>query len=260
MSTNNRDNRTATQRIEDLEKVVSMFYQALAEIHNTIKGLPALQQDMALVRDALKLLNRKAEAIIQSASESSGINYPAVEAIVIKYNVEDLAKQVAGYVAGGQIRPTDTVLTTGFVVGEELNADGTLNNPRTQFRVDSVNETTRDALLGKKVGDLISFGEGKLDLRVLEVYDMTPAQAPTAETPATDAPAADAAPAETQAAESAPDAAPAEAPAADPTPAPAADPTPEAAAPATELPALPAETPIAEFVPSDLSNAVTAAS
>ena len=256
MSTNNRDNRTATQRIEDLEKVVSMFYQALAEIHNTIKGLPALQQDMALVRDALKLLNRKAEAIIQSASESSGINYPAVEAIVIKYNVEDLAKQVAGYVAGGQIRPTDTVLTTGFVVGEELNADGTLNNPRTQFRVDSVNETTRDALLGKKAGDLISFGEGKLDLRVLEVYDMTPAQAPTAETPATDAPAdapaADATPAA--------DAAPAEAPAADPTPAPAADPTPEAAAPAAELPAPPAETPIVEFVPSDLSNAVTAAS
>ena len=45
--------------------------------------------DMALVKDALKLLNKKAEAIVQVAKPESGISEASVNALVTSMNVEE---------------------------------------------------------------------------------------------------------------------------------------------------------------------------
>src|ERR1700676_3224719 len=115
----NKDTRTATQKIEDLEKMVVLLYQSNSELVAAVQNFQRFLGDMALVKDALKLLNRKAEAIVQAASEASGINPNSVSDLVIKMNVEDLKNQVQGYLASGQIEPTDSVTTTSFVVCEE---------------------------------------------------------------------------------------------------------------------------------------------
>ena len=218
----NTDKRTATQKIEDLEKVVTMLYQATAQSKNAVENLLRPQGEMGLIKDALKLLNKKTEAIIQAASPETGITLESVSALVVKMNVEDLKAQVAGYLANGHISAADEVAADSFLVAEELNADGSLANPRIQFRLDSQDPATVEALKGKKVGDSVSFGEGKFSARLLEIYSITPPQAPAAEA----APASEAAEA------------------------------PAASAPA--LDALPSETPVVEFVPSDASTMATA--
>ena len=144
----NKDNRTATQRIEDLEKMVVLLYQSNSELVAAVQNFQRFLGDMGLVKDALKLLNRKAEAIVQAASESSGITAASVSELVIKMNVEDLKNQVEGYLASGQIEPTDSVTATSFVVCEESNSDGVVVNPRIQFRTDTVEEKVQKALLG----------------------------------------------------------------------------------------------------------------
>jgi hypothetical protein len=241
----NADKRTATQRIEDLEKVVTMLYQATAQSKNALENLLRAQSDMALVKDALKLLNKKTEAIIQCATPETGITVQAVSALVVKMNVEDLTAQVAGFVTSGHLTPTDEVAADSYLVCEELAADGTQVNPRIQFRLDSQDASTQEAFKGKKVGDTVSFGENKFSAKLLELYSLTEPKAPDA------APAAEAAPT-------------APAPAAE-----AAAPTTADAAPAEAAPTgpsnanfenPPAETPVAQFVPSDSSAPMTTAS
>ena len=146
----NTDKRTATQRIEDLEKVVTMLYQATAQSKNALENLLRSQGDMALVKDALKLLNKKTEAIIQSAAPETGITVQAVSALVVKMNVEDLTAQVAGFVASGHLTAADEVAADSYLVCEELAADGTQVNPRIQFRLDSQDASTQEAFRGKK--------------------------------------------------------------------------------------------------------------
>jgi hypothetical protein len=174
------DTRTATQRIEDLEKVVTILYQGVNEAVNTAKGLPVLKNDIALLKEALKLLNKKTEAVILSAKAETGITLDAVTDLVTKMNVEELTAQVADYVKNGYLEPSDEASDNSYLVCEEYNVDGTLANPRIQFRVDSQNEETKTALKGKKAGDTVSFGENKLSAKVIEIYTLVQPKAPEA--------------------------------------------------------------------------------
>lgn len=180
------DNRTATQRIEDLEKVVTVLYQAVSQNKAVLENLLKSQGDMNLVKDALRLLNKKVEAVIQAANEESGISAASVSNLLTKMNVDDLIAQVAGFVANGHLAVTDTVAADSFLVCEEYDADGALVNPRIQFRMDSQEADTTTALTGKKVGDAVSFGEKKFSAKILEIYTLTE---PKAETAAAEVPA-----------------------------------------------------------------------
>lgn len=209
----NKDTRTATQKIEDLERVVSMLYNTVSALDGAVKSLLGTQRDMVLVRDALRLLNKKTEAIIQVAKPESGITAQSVSDLVVAMNVEDLKAQVADYLQRGSLIASDEVSAKSYLICEEQNADGTVANPRIQFRLDSQDEATQAALTGKKVGDTVSFGEGKFSAKILELYALVdapqapaqpeaaqaaaPAAEPQAEAPAAapEAPAQEAAPA-----------------------------------------------------------------
>lgn len=180
----NKDTRTATQKIEDLERVVSMLYQSVRSLDVAVKSFVDTQRDMVLVRDALRLLNKKTEAIVQVAKPESGITPESVSDLVIKMNVEDLKAQVADYLQRGSLIPSDEVSAKTYLVCEEQNADGSIANPRIQFRLDSQDPETQAALTGKKVGDLVSFGEGKYNAKITELYGLVDSPASQAAAPA----------------------------------------------------------------------------
>jgi hypothetical protein len=228
----NTDKRTATQRIEDLEKVVTVLFQNTTQMQNAFQNLSRLPSDIGLMKEALKLLNKRTEAIIQVAAPETGITSDAVSDVVVKMNVEDLKAQVAAHLANGHLVPSEEVSDNSYVVAEEYNPDGSLANPRVQFRLDSLDDATKELLKGKKAGDSVSLGENKTSAKVLEVYALAEPKAP------------EAAPAE---------AAEAAAPSAEALPSAAAAPVPGAA-----LNSLPEESPVTEFVPSDASMMATA--
>lgn len=247
----NQDKRNATQKIEDLEKVVTMLYQAVAQLQGVAQSLSVGQSEIPLIKEAIKLLNRKADAIIQAANATTGITAAAVSALVTSMNIEEMKGQVAGYLATEHLAPdAPEVAANSYLVCEEYNLDGTVANPRVQFRMDSQDEPTNAALVGKKVGDTVSFGPNKFSAKILEIYTLLD---PKPEAPklqaVPDAPATEA----TQATQATPDAAPAATESA-----PTAAPAEAAPAAANPLPALPAETPVAQFVPSEPGNMLTA--
>lgn len=169
----NKDVRTASQKIDDLEKVVSMLYQGLTQTNSVLENLLKSQGDIVLLKDALKLLNKKAEAIVQVALPETGITVQSVSDLVVKMNVVDLTAQVSVFVENGHLVAAEEVAGNSYVVCEEVDSDGKIVNPRIQFRLDSQDETTTGLLLGKKVGESVSFGEGKFSAKVLEIYTIT---------------------------------------------------------------------------------------
>lgn len=191
----NTDKRTATQKIDDLEKVVTVLYQSLNQHKGAIEALQSLGKEVSVLKEVAKLLDRKTDAIVKVAKAETGISVESVKATVEQWNIEDMKGQVAGHLANGYLAPTDTVADDSYVVCEELAPDtGAVVNPRIQFRLDSQADETKNLLRGKKTGDTAKFGETKYDLKVLEVYTLTTPKAPEAAAPqaAEQAPSSDA--------------------------------------------------------------------
>ena len=189
MSKKNTDKRTATQRIEDLEKVLTNLYQAVMTHREAIEALAPVKEDMLLVKDAVKLIHKRVEAVVLAAKPETGITSESVSDLLVKMNVIDLINQVKTYVDSGTITLSESVEDNSFLVCEEIDSSGVVVNPRIQFRLDSQDAATQESLKGKKAGESVSFGDGKLTARVLEVYSITPQKVPEATDP--EAPAAE---------------------------------------------------------------------
>ncbi len=177
----NTDKRTATQKIDDLEKVVTLLYQSLNQHKSVLEALQPLAKEVSVLKEVAKLLDRKTDAIVKVAKSETGIDVAAVKSQVEQWNIEDMKGQVAGHLTNGYLAPTDAVADDSYVVCEELAPDtGTVVNPRIQFRLDSQADETKNLLRGKKVGDTAKFGETKYDLKILEIYTLTTPKAPEA--------------------------------------------------------------------------------
>lgn len=205
------DNRSATQKLSDLE-------QAVLSLYNVSDNLA---RDFMVLKDAVKLLNNKVSAIVQASTDGLELSDPVLNEIMVNNNIQELKERVDNMVLQSVIAPETQVSENSFVVGSELDTDGTVKNPRVQFALKALSPELQGKIKGANVGDVLHLQDGKLDFKILESYTILPPQAP--------APAAATAPAAT------PDAAPA-------TPAEATAPTEAAPADSSEAaaPAAPA--------------------
>jgi hypothetical protein len=176
--------RTASQRIDDLERALMSLYQTTDSI----------ARDTMVLKDAAKLLGNKLDAVVKLSNReiSQNINDDAISKIMVENNVADLKEKVTGLIAQGILVASEEITDTSFVVGQELDEQDNVVNPRLQFALNAVNEDLRAKIKASKIGEVIVLQEGKLKLKVLESYSI---QAPK---PAEAAPAVEAAPAPTE--------------------------------------------------------------
>ena len=185
---------TASQRIDSLENGLGALFQTADN----------LARDMMIVKDAIKLLGNKLDAVVKLSNRevSQNINDDAIAKIMIENNVADLKEKVTGLVSQGVLVASEEITDNSFVVGEELDNDGNVVNPRLQFALNAINEDLKTKIKAAKMGEAILLQEGKSLFKVLESYSIQqPQTAPAPEAaPAPDAaeptaPVADAAPA-----------------------------------------------------------------
>lgn len=202
--------RTAGERIQDLENALMGLYQALDN----------MSRDMLTIKEAIKLLGNKLDSVAKAANISDDV----ISKLMVENNVAELKKQVEQFVAQGVLKASTTITDSSFVIGQEIDQAGNVLNPRIQFILGSMKPEVREAIKAGGIGQAINLGKDVMQFLLLEVYDVIAPQAPqapdaqgaapTAPAPAADAPAADA-PA-TDASAPAASASPVEAPAADP--------------------------------------------
>lgn len=188
--------RTASQRIDDLERGLMAMYQTA----------DSMARDMQVAKDAIKLLGNKLDSVVKLLNRdvSEKINDLAVGQVMIQNNVDELKGKVTDLVGQGILVASEEVTDSSFIVGQEIDDAGGIVNPRLQFALGALSEDLKTKIKASKVGETVVLQEGKLQFKLLEVYSIqqptAPAQeaAPVAEAsaPATEtAPAADSAPA-----------------------------------------------------------------
>jgi hypothetical protein len=182
---NPQDKRTASQRIDDLERAVMSIFQ----VSNN------MARDNSMIKDALKLLGNRVTALIQLlAGNQLGlvVGEDSVDRVMRENQVEELKEKVTNLIEQGFFITADTIGENTFVVGTENEpdeADGTpgkIVHPRLQFTLASLEKEVQDKLLGAKVGDTVTFKENALVFKVQEVYTIvnpTPAPAPEVTAP-----------------------------------------------------------------------------
>ena len=194
------DKRTATQRIEDLEQIAM----------SNLQTLNAMAKDIGLLKDAVKLLGNKTDSIVKVISSGGALSDQSISETMIANNVTELQGKVANLVTQGILAASERVTTNSFVVGQEVDENGKVVNPRIQFTLGTVPPEAKEKLLGAAVGDRVSFGDGKLKFDVLESYEIQEPKAPTAEdgstgsSPSSEASASESAPAAQDASAEAP--------------------------------------------------------
>lgn len=173
------DKRTASERIEDLERAVMSGFQ----VSNS------MARDIMIIKDALKLLGNKVDSIMKASRNGEALTDENISKIMLENNIEDLRGKVTALVNQGILAPTDTAGDNTFLVGSETEADGKVVHPRIQFTYGSLEKDLQDALKGKKAGEVVTFKEDKLRFVVKEIYNIVAPKAPQTEAEAEGAPA-----------------------------------------------------------------------
>lgn len=150
----------ASQRLETLEvnmQEVSMYLNNMA-------------RDLQIIKEAIKLLGNKLDAVQRSA----GISNDSVAELMMENNANELKEKVNGFIAQGVLVGSEAASSAGFIVGKELGDDGKVVNQRVQFAVAGMNPDLQAKVVGAKPGDVITFSEDTLKLEVTEVYEIVP--------------------------------------------------------------------------------------
>jgi hypothetical protein len=180
--------KTATERLEVLENTANSIIQAIQPLAN-------MAQDVMGLREAVKLLNNKLDAVVKSINAGTALTDENIGQLMTENNAKELQDKVTKMVNDGLLVATDTVGKDSFVVISESDPSGKVVNPRMQFLLSALqNEEIRGKLEGAAVGANIPVGDKGASLSVLEAYNISVPQPAAAEATPSDAeaPAADA--------------------------------------------------------------------
>lgn len=158
MAADKQPQRTASQRIDDLERGLMALYQTADN----------MARDLMTIKEAIKLLGNKLDSVVKA----SGISDDTISKLMIENNVSELKDKVDELVRNGVLVATDEVKANSFVVGRELGEDGAVQNPRMQFVVSALQPNVGGKFPGAKVGQVLDLEEGKWKFEVLEAYDI----------------------------------------------------------------------------------------
>jgi len=148
--------KTAAQRIESLENAFMSLYHTADNI----------ARDVLTIKEAVKLLGNKLDAV----AKLGGMKDDDIAKVMIENNIEDLKDKIDNLVKNGVLTAEEVVQENSFVVGREIDQDGTVVNPRLQFTLKAMPLTTQEKIKSSKPGDIVIVEEGKLRFEILETY------------------------------------------------------------------------------------------
>lgn len=165
---NQADKRTASQRIDDMERGLMALYQTADN----------MARDLGTIKEAIKLLGNKLDSVVKASASGQPLNDEVIAKIMVENNVQELKEKVTNLVAQGILVTAEEIGPNSFIVGRELADDGTVQNPRMQFVASALAADIRDKFTGAKAGQKLKLQEGKWNFEIQEVYNIqTPEQA-----------------------------------------------------------------------------------
>jgi hypothetical protein len=164
----NETKQNAAQRLALLEQNLEQMRQIWMNQVNVIaEEIGKLSQSVIDVETRLNAFVN-VETTLHQVNVGAGINK-----IIVDNNVKTMETQVNELISQGVLKKVEDgiVQEKSFVVGRTVNEKGDILNPRIQYYLPSMADL-QTALITKKVGDVVKFGEGQVFVEISEVYDV----------------------------------------------------------------------------------------
>lgn len=164
-------NKQKNQEIDPSKLTAAQRLAFLEKAFDSVQGqIEILAQEIDNLRSFSNNMSKKVDASVAAAGTET-----EVEKIQKEQIVKELKERIDGLLQVKALLHSDKdeeATEEHFVVGRELNSDKTLLNPRTQFALIAIEPDIKDKVLGKKVGDLVEFGEddNKTYFELTELY------------------------------------------------------------------------------------------
>jgi len=133
-----------------------------------------IARENEILKDALQLLHEKLDAVITLQNRGLPLNDSNINEAVVEMKENSLKERVTEMLQQGSIKPVEVVGEDSLIVSRELSKEGKVENPRLQFLVGRLVDELKTKFVVKKVGELIQGEENKLDIEIMEIYDLVP--------------------------------------------------------------------------------------
>ena len=159
--------KTKTNKLTALERLSSLENMILSQ-HQKIE---ILADEIDKLRGTVGALAKRLNATIK-AGEDGSLSNDSVNKLIINENLKELEGKVKFLVEQNVLEKDDSAVVSNktFVVGREVDKEGTVINPRVQFAVGSLDANFQTQVIGFKVGDVIPYQESDVSLEVVEIY------------------------------------------------------------------------------------------
>lgn len=159
------------ERLENLTEQSMATARRVGEMELILYNIA---RENEILKDALQLLHEKLDAVITLQNKGLPLNDSNINEAVVEMKENSLKERVTEMLQQGSIKPVEVVGEDSLIVSRELSKEGKVENPRLQFLVGRLVDELKTKFVGKKVGELIRGEENKLDIEIMEIYDLVP--------------------------------------------------------------------------------------
>lgn len=159
------------EKLENLSEQATATARRVGEMELILYNIA---RENEILKDALQLLHEKLDAVIILQNRGLPLNDGNINEAVVEMKENSLKERVTEMLNQGSIKPTEVVGEDSLIVSRELSKEGKVENPRLQFLVGRLVDELKVKFVGKKVGDLIEGEENKLNIEIMEIYDLVP--------------------------------------------------------------------------------------
>lgn len=170
MSNKAQQKPKASERLSAIESALIPTQRRVGELEMIVFNL---SRENEILKDALQLIHEKLESVVALSNEGKALTNDNINEKVVLLKEQALKDRVKQMVDAGQIKASEEATDNSLIVARELNKDGTVENPRIQFLTARLSPELQEKFVGKKVGELVKSEEDKLDLEIMEIYDIT---------------------------------------------------------------------------------------
>lgn len=168
---NTQKQRSATERLNDVEQATMSTFQTLEN----------MTRDIMLIKDAIKLLGNKVDSIVKASMNGQPLTDEVISYLMVQNNIEELKAKVDNLIAQGILVAEAVVGAQSFIVVREVDDTGKVINPRLQLTMGALAPHVAEKLIGAQSGQVVDVEAGALKVEVLEVYAIQSLKAPETE-------------------------------------------------------------------------------
>jgi len=175
----------ASEKLKALEQQVFEYRELLMNSSKRVGELELVvynqSRQLEMMGQAVTLMNQKLEAVI-GLLDNPELSDDSIEKKIVSDKISNMESNIKQLVDQGALVGAEEIGEDSYVIGREISKeDGSVENPRIEFMISKIQiDELKNKLLGKKVNELVKGEENRLDLEVVEIYNIV-APEPTQE-------------------------------------------------------------------------------